>query len=465
MQTPRKRHFCKPSLSVLLIVILLQSLIFHWFSWYSSLTRNDDVAHNTTTDIVMHRIPEPRKTSKKPLETKTKKEKHHNVSTNLAQSQDKHQANYHENATIHVTSHHITTTDALFQEEDISVVIQRRSKANSYKPFDPFIIPKRIRQNETEATGGADNRTVERLLAMGVNRSDLTDSVIEYLPSWSQVISNYGEEPIVLGLERCKAFRKAVLPKDRMVAPAGLFSTGTNLLDELLTLNCKSPIKQRTHKQHRLFNPWQVLWGKHNPNSARFQHAAPSHHMIERNQSAILPVVMVRHPYTWLYALCQHPYSLKWKHRLSHCHDSLFLDEKVHANWGAKRAVQRPIQTDYDSLIHVWRDWNLEYFHDQKYPVLFARLEDLVYRPEPVIRQICECAGGRMIGDEFVYQTTDSVNRGYGHGEHRSDLLTAFVKFGLPLSLFEKNMFRDSDWEIIRETLNNDDEMMEVFGY
>jgi hypothetical protein len=196
------------------------------------------------------------------------------------------------------------------------------------------------------------------------------------------------------------------------------------------------------------------------------QHAAQ--YMEHKNQSSVLPIVTVRHPYTWLYAVCTHPYNLNWKHNKDHCDKSLFLNQAVNSTWGAK-SPKVPIQSQYDSLAHVWRDWNAEYFQEGgEYPFLITRLEDLVYRPKAVVSEICSCVGGIMAKNFTIKQ--ESANRGTGHGEHRSDLLSAFIKFGLPLSLFRKSrkrkgMFTPRDWEVIRDVLDNDHGMTEAFGY
>jgi hypothetical protein len=87
------------------------------------------------------------------------------------------------------------------------------------------------------------NMTLATLLAMGVNRADLTEDVLSELPPWSQVLINFGSEPVILGLERCQAFRDAAPPRDRQIAPAGLFSSGTTVLQDLLFNSCRPPFE------------------------------------------------------------------------------------------------------------------------------------------------------------------------------------------------------------------------------
>jgi hypothetical protein len=82
--------------------------------------------------------------------------------------------------------------------------------------------------------------TIATLLSMGVSQTFLTDDILSQMPPWSQVMSNFGTEPVILGSERCKVFRDAVPPEDRQIAPAGMLFTGTNVLHQHLLENCPS---------------------------------------------------------------------------------------------------------------------------------------------------------------------------------------------------------------------------------
>jgi hypothetical protein len=99
-------------------------------------------------------------------------------------------------------------------------------------------------------------KTVQVLAHLGISRSTIEEEDVKQLPPWSQIVSNYGSEPIIYGLERCQAYRETVPIEKRMVGPAGLFSTGTNVLHRLLINNCSPPPEIREKK----FFPWQVPW-------------------------------------------------------------------------------------------------------------------------------------------------------------------------------------------------------------
>jgi len=50
--------------------------------------------------------------------------------------------------------------------------------------------------------------------------------VLKLLPTWDTVKQLYGEEPVILGMERCAAFRKAHRPAKRYVGIAGQHNCG-----------------------------------------------------------------------------------------------------------------------------------------------------------------------------------------------------------------------------------------------
>ena len=346
---------------------------------------------------------------------------------------------------------------------DVTATLVRTSSALGYgEPFATLRVPTTNEDDDFHQYSSKEEMgtsfTMQVLKRMGVNRTELMErQLLEVVPPWWQILENYGEKAIVLGLERCEAFRERV--SVRHVAPAGLFSSGTNLLQQLLYLNCMSPTPGQ---RQRRFSLWQSPWGKHNPAFLRLKHIAK--HQEARNQSAVLPVVTIRHPYTWLLALCQSSYSLFWEHQEEFCDRSLFLDHPVRADFGSTLR-----NMTYDSLIHTWRDWYLEYFEQTEYPMLVVRMEDLVFRPKDVIEEVCHCAGGKLRSEinpttqPFLY-VTESANLGKGHGKHRSDLLSAFIRYGQPLKAFHKK-FSELDWRIINETLEKDHGLSEALRY
>ena len=205
-------------------------------------------------------------------------------------------------------------------------------------------------------------------------------------------------------------------------------------------------------------HPASVRRGKHNPAGVRMKYAAQDHEFT--NQTAVLPVVTVRHPITWLNALCNHGYSLHWSHDTALCDSTLQLDHIVEAKFGYTNQ-----SVVYDSLIDVWRNWNLQYFQENKYPLVMIRLEDIVYRPKQVVTEICHCIGGELYSDKPFSVFENSMNDGNGHGEHRSDgILSAFVKFAKPVKEWRQK-FSSNDWVVIDKVLQDDKGLLSAFNY
>lgn len=69
-------------------------------------------------------------------------------------------------------------------------------------------------------------------------RADIDSETAAKLPKWADVVSQYGDKPIIHGLENCERYRQAVKPADRMIGPAGIFNTGTNLFFQVMKENC-----------------------------------------------------------------------------------------------------------------------------------------------------------------------------------------------------------------------------------
>lgn len=68
-------------------------------------------------------------------------------------------------------------------------------------------------------------------------------SMVEKLPHWKDIKEMYGsdEAVILVGANTCKTFRETVPQKDRWLAVAGMYNTGTNLLAKYLMENCRIP--------------------------------------------------------------------------------------------------------------------------------------------------------------------------------------------------------------------------------
>jgi hypothetical protein len=107
------------------------------------------------------------------------------------------------------------------------------------------------------------------------------------------------------------------------------------------------------------------------------------------------------------------------------------------------------------------------------------RLEDLIFRPIPVITAVCDCVGGVILSSagknepgrykgagQLVYERS-SANTGIGHGKYRSDLLSAFIKYGQPIRTFYDKL-SDTDKRIVKGVFQDSTDhggILDVFKY
>jgi hypothetical protein len=107
--------------------------------------------------------------------------------------------------------------------------------------------------------------SLRRLQALGINMTELDDETIRLLPPWPDVVAQYGDKAVVLGLETCQKYRRVVAPRlrQRLLAAAGTFNSGTNLLAFTLENNCQLSDGKQLYGGCRLFHRginWQVPW-------------------------------------------------------------------------------------------------------------------------------------------------------------------------------------------------------------
>ena len=236
-----------------------------------------------------------------------------------------------------------------------------------------------------------NNKNVEPILRIlrqaNMSESEASDpSLHDDLPSWEEVVERFGPRPIVEGLDRCATYNEMVpYTRDRMLAPAGPFNSGTNFLHEMLRRNCKVPFT----KNGRTGIMWQVPWGKHQSPRFRFDNKAKGMNDATKPENT-LPVVLLRDPYSWFQSMCKVRYAAHWYHIVpEHCPN--FIATQVEKDWYnvTKRQLRKHYDGDvwkvdnvfekanytldsnviplwvryksetrnHDSLAHMWKDW------------------------------------------------------------------------------------------------------------
>lgn len=203
--------------------------------------------------------------------------------------------------------------------------------------------------------------------------------------------------------------------------------------------------------------------------------------MLDKNDPKLeeyLPVATVRNPHDWMSSICRHSYTIRWKHSKTNC-PNLFSDTRdntpnnVSVAFGAEEKGHR---VPFDSLLHMWNDWNGEFFYANKSPAIVVRFEDLVFFPRELTEQVCACAGGEIMKPHHVYSDRDvsgggnfhyvvgSSLTGPGHGSKNplNGLLESWIKYAKPMKEREKK-FSSRDLEFVEQYL--DKPMAETLGY
>lgn len=245
---------------------------------------------------------------------------------------------------IHLVENHVSIESPLSSPFSL---IGERSKNNG-----GFLQNQQIDEDEDE-----DLKPVLKILRQGGYDISKTSTEIDrsLLPKWSEILEAYGP-PRLLGLESCQNYRDSVEFKDRNIAPAGIFNSGTNVLGDLLATNCKFEGGSRI----RNFL-WQVPWGKHIPAVSRRNHTAKRG---SPHYSTTLAVVSVRDPYTWMQSMCRQNYAAQFSHSKAMCPNIIPYPEDVRVHPRYKNMKYIPIHVKYskdyrvryESLPHLWNE-------------------------------------------------------------------------------------------------------------
>merc|ERR1712176_516055 len=99
----------------------------------------------------------------------------------------------------------------------------------------------------------------------------------------------------------------------------------------------------------------QVGWGKHNPpGTHRNKHVAKVG-AVSINQTAMLPIVVIKDAYHWTISQCRHRYNLHWEHSHEHC--PAIVDWKNHRPNEVHVKYALGGHVKYKTLIEFWNEW------------------------------------------------------------------------------------------------------------
>lgn len=297
------------------------------------------------------------------------------------------------------------------------------------------------------------------LKSAGIN---VTEEIQKSLPPLSDIINVYSADPIILGEERCHEFQTLIPPGEAFIAPAGMFNTGTNLLESLLYKNCYLPEKVKRYGEGHIGIRFQVPWGKHSPVSWRFKHTAPTFQGI--NQSSFLPAVVIKDPYTWMTSMCRHRYAASWRHVDEHCPNLVPITPQEEELIAPRKTFQVAINyhkhnvTRHDSMAELYNEWYGDWL-DVDFPRLIIRFEDLLFHAEQVVERVCKCGGGVMKDGPFEY-VQDSAKKGTAH-KGSNGLVKSMLQYGNVKKRAEA--YSSKDLQYADSTLRSD--ILDAFHY
>ena len=215
------KNFAK--ITTLVFIIAVADVLFVWYSIHTSFEGNGTEPHHVGAEVGLHHLHEKKRMEKITDHLHDEFHKTKQLSYNALPPHKKKSMSHH-NMIISDTNNNATN------------IIQQKDK--------PQI----------------DERITAILQAANI---EVDDETVSQLPSWDDAVSLYGENPIIYGLDTCEKYRQTVKPEDRMIGPAGIFNTGTNLLFQLMKDNCdiKEAKHSTTHKEQKQNGMrWQAPW-------------------------------------------------------------------------------------------------------------------------------------------------------------------------------------------------------------
>lgn len=275
------------------------------------------------------------------------------------------------------------------------------------------------------------------------------------IPKYTTVQHVYGHKPRINGLEFCKDLqRKGMIPR-----VAGLYNTGTNALVKQFQMrwepflietnrtNGNLPQSKSAMNTQRFFQSnyfrWDVPWGKHVPATYHGNVTVPPSN--PTLPDIVVPIIMVRDPFTWITSMCRSPYGAKWKHG-SCANQSILGISQSEANSESTTKNAEPVTTKfwfgkqssmpvrfsvtYPSLVHLWNTFLNQYLQTMSHPVIIIRLEDIILHGDKVLVSLEECFWGRRLTTE--YDPIHSSSKSHGSGSAYATVLKSVLQGAVP---------------------------------
>lgn len=207
------------------------------------------------------------------------------------------------------------------------------------------------------------------------------------LPRWSSFTELYGDDPVVLGLERCEQYRNVQTRNgvnSRPILVESLPHSGAPALVEAIRLNLGNATVQAG----------TAVEGQRFPRHGNFGNSS---------SLPFLPLVVVRDPFRWMQLMCHLPLNANWtRGEKGRCPNFVpSAAERRNPRYSNVTTFHVEVTHDdvykerYASLVDLWTSYYRSYIAAD-FPRLVIRFEDLMFHAERVMEQVSQCIGSPM---------------------------------------------------------------------
>ena len=162
----------------------------------------------------------------------------------------------------------------------------------------------------------------------------------------------------------------------------------------------------------------------------------------------VIPIVIIRDPFTWMESMCTSPYKAKWPHAASHCpnlvasaDDAALFPNDVTQGGRIPVALSAQKQRTFPTLLDLWIEWYAEYLTSDR-PHLMVRFEDVLIRPDAVVDQVAECLALERRQNDFVY-VVGPIKWDQKYVKKQSSMVSAIIKYGNGIDRFRNMTAQD----------------------
>jgi hypothetical protein len=228
-------------------------------------------------------------------------------------------------------------------------------------------------------------------------KTNLSTKDCDALPRWSSFSELYGDNPVVLGLERCAMYRTAQSRSgldSNAVLVESLPHSGAAALVESLSRNIGNlTVKSGMSGEEKRF-----------PRQGGFLHTS---------SLPFLPLIVVRDPFRWMQLVCRVPYNANWtRGEEGRCPNFVpSAAERMERRYSNMTTFHVEVTHDdlhkdtYASLVDLWTSYYRSYV-EADFPRIIVRFEDLVFHAERVTELVSQCIGRPML-KSFEYPLPD----------------------------------------------------------